>query len=227
MQVQTLESERDEMHDTISKMEIKIETLNANTSKMEEQETELNSLKNETKKLQRSNTNLQRKVDEVVNQNNSLESENQKLQKTIENLRNDARSVDNLEKELNTIEINHYKLDMDNKSLSKQVERLKTQLDETENTLEKSSTKVKGLEREKLKLIRDLEQLHGEQSKFEILETENRKLKQQQSDATQANNNMREELVKEMMKKDELQVRILNAIIIDCRFFKIDSNRRK
>ena len=112
-QVQTLESERDEMLDSISKMEIKIQTLNATASKMEEQETELNSLRNESKKLQRSNTHLQRKVDEVVNQNNSLESENQKLEKTIENLRNESRSIDTLQKELKTSELNNQKLEIE------------------------------------------------------------------------------------------------------------------
>ena len=77
---------------------------------------------------------------------------------------------------------------MDNKSLTKQVERLKTNLEETEVTLEKSASKVKTLEREKLKLNRDLEQQNSQHSKFEMLETENRKLLQQQSDAQQANN---------------------------------------
>ena len=58
------------------------------------------------------------------------------------------------------------------------VERLKQQMEEKEVNLEDLGSKLKNLEREKLKLVRDLEQWNGEQSKLDTFERENRDLMQ-------------------------------------------------
>ena len=95
---------RDDLRDTINKLNIKVETLMQSNAKLEEHEQELAQLKLENKTLQRSNTSLQRKVDEVSTQSASFESENQKFAKTIENFKNTARSVETLEKEIYELE---------------------------------------------------------------------------------------------------------------------------
>merc|ERR1719225_2176636 len=102
--IQQLENERDDLRDTINKLNIKVETLMQSNAKLEEHEQELAQLKLENKTLQRSNTSLQRKVDEVSTQSASFESENQKFAKTIENFKNTARSVETLEKEIYELE---------------------------------------------------------------------------------------------------------------------------
>ena len=56
-------------------------------AKLEEHEQELAQLKLENKTLQRSNTSLQRKVDEVSTQSASFESENLKFAKLLKTLR--------------------------------------------------------------------------------------------------------------------------------------------
>ena len=53
---------RDDLRDTINKLNIKVETLMQSNAKLEEHEQELAQLKLENKTLQRSNTSLQRKV---------------------------------------------------------------------------------------------------------------------------------------------------------------------
>jgi len=199
-----LEAERDDLQDNVNKLKIKIENLNATQGKLDEQEQETNKLKIECKTLQRSNVTFQRKVEEVQAQNSSLESENQKLEKNLENFKNASRSVETLEKELYALEPIKDKLDRDNKSLNKQVERLKQQVEEKEVNLEDLGSKLKNLEREKLKLVRDLEQWNGEQSKLDTFERENRDLMQQRNDERKANMTLREDLVKERMKSEEI-----------------------
>ena len=51
-------------------------------------------------------------------------------------------------------------------------------MEEKEVNLEDLGSKLKNLEREKLKLVRDLEQWNGEQSKLDTFERENRDLMQ-------------------------------------------------
>ena len=228
--IQLLESERDDLRDTINKLNIKVETLTHSNTKLEDYELELTQLKLENKTLQRSNTSLQRKIDEVSTQSLSLESENHKFVKTIENLRNSARSVETLEKEIYELESKKDELDRDNKSLAKQVERLKQQMEEKALNLEDLSSKFKSLEREKFKLVRDLEQVskieyskilkyiclnkitnfnlkqwEQEESKLDALERENRELSQSRNDERKAAMNLREDLVKERMKSDQIQ----------------------
>merc|ERR1712223_465896 len=203
--IQLLENERDDLRDTINKLNIKVETLMQSNAKLEEHEQELAQLKLENKTLQRSNTSLQRKVDEVSTQSASFESENQKFAKTIENFKNTARSVETLEKEIYELESSKDELGRDNKSLTKQVERLKQQMEEKAVNLENLTSKMKIVEREKLKLIRDLEQWYGEQSKMDALERENRELSQSRNDERKSAMNLREDLIKERMKSDQIK----------------------
>ena len=96
-------------------------------------------------------------------------------------------------------------LGRDNKSLTKQVERLKQQMEEKAVNLENLTSKMKIVEREKLKLIRDLEQWDGEQSKMDALERENRELSQSRNDERKSAMNLREDLIKERMKSDQIK----------------------
>lgn len=220
---QQLEGERDELQDTISKLNMTIESLTSTNKKLEEIEAESATLKMDNKTLVRSNTTISRKVNEVVTQNTSLESENQKLEKTIENLRNTARSVETLENEFFELESNKDILDRDNKSLDKQVKRLKQHMEEKEVNLEEMGSKLKTIEREKLKLARDLEQFNGENSKLDGLERENRDLSQQRNDDKKASMKMKEDLVKERIKCDEIN-EALEALHKQLRQLGIDAN---
>ncbi len=95
------------------------------------------------------------------------------MEKTIENFKNAARSVETLEKELYTLESATDQQERNNKSLIKQVDRLKQQMEDKEVSLEELGNKFNNLEREKSKLVRQLDVLAGKQTKMDTLKNEN------------------------------------------------------
>ena len=202
--VALMEMERDDLLDKMGKMSINLENLTASTEKQEEQEQKLSTVNFENNRLTRQNQTLIRKLEEVETENKSLDRENQKLQKTIENLKSTARKVEQLEKENFELESNQHKIDRENKSLFKETERLKQGADVKDVAIEELNSKLIGIEREKNKLVRDLEQWNGEQSKVFELEQENRKLSQSCSVDKKTIIQLRQELVDEKIKCDNL-----------------------
>jgi chromosome segregation ATPase len=202
--VALMEMEREDLLDKMGKMSINLENLTASSEKQEEQEQKLSSVTFENTRLNRQNQTLNRKLEEVETENKSVESENQKLQKTIENLKTTARRVEQLEIENFELESNQHKLDRENKSLLKEADRLKQGGDVKDVLMEELNSKLIGIEREKNKLMRDLEQWNGEQSKVFELEQENRKLTQSCSVDKKTLIQLRHELVDEKIKCDNL-----------------------
>lgn len=202
--VAIMEIERDDLLDKISKMSINLENLTVSSEKMEEQEQKTNSVTFENNKLTRQNQTLNRKLEEIEIENKGLDSENQKLQKTIENLKSTARRVEQLEKENFELESNQHKLDRESKSSVKEIDRLRHDIDIKDVAIEELNSKLIGIEREKIKLKRDLEQWNGEQIKVLELEQENRKLSQSCSMDKKTLIQLRHELVEEKIKFDNI-----------------------
>ena len=199
-----MELERDDLLDQVGKMSINLENLKDTSAKAEEQEQKLNTITFENNKLTRQNQTLHRKVEEIETENRCLDSENQKLQKTIENLKSTARRVEQLEKENFELESNQHKLDREGKSSSKEIERLRQDADVKDIAIEELNSKLISTEREKTKLKRDLEQWNGEQSKVFEMEQENRKLTQSHNVDKRTLIQLRQELVEEKIKYDNL-----------------------
>jgi len=199
-----MELERDDLLDKVSKMSINLENMTVTTEKMEEQEQRASSVTFENNKLTRQNQTLNRKLEEIELENKSLDSENQKLHKTIENLKSTARRVEQLEKENFELESNQHKLDRESKSSNKEIDRLRHDTDVKDVAIEELNSKLIGIERERIKLKRDLEQWNGEQSKVIELEQENRKLSQSCSMDKKTLIQLRHELVEEKIKFDNL-----------------------
>lgn len=199
--IHQLEFEREEQKDTLQKLVIKVDNLSRSLKTVEEQEQKV-SLENN--RLVQQKQTLKRKLSELEAVNNQVESENGKLEKTIDNLRITARHVEQLEKDNITLESNQHKTERENKSLTKEIERLKQDMEVKDVTMEDINSKLINAERQWKKLARDLEQWNEEQAKMSELEQANRKLSQQCSLDKRAIVKLREELVDEKLKCDNL-----------------------
>lgn len=206
--MQQLESERDELREECNRLKIGVDNAAALAKKLEEQEQKVTTVTFENSRYVRQTQSLQRKLEEIEGENKSIEAENQKLLKTIENLKSTARRVEQLEKDNFDLESIQHKIDRENKSLLREVERLKQSVEVKDVMLEEMNSKISVLERDKNKLTRDLETWTSEQSKNLELENENRRLNQQCSVDKRALVKLREELVEEKLKCDNLSQQI-------------------
>ena len=103
-----------------------------------------------------------------------------------------------LEKDNFDLESIQHKIDRENKSLLREVERLKQSVEVKDVMLEDMNSKISVLERDRNKLTRDLETWTSEQSKNLELENDNKR----------ALVKLREELVEEKLKCDNLSQQI-------------------
>ena len=113
-----------------------------------------------------------------------------------------------LEKDNFDLESIQHKIDRENKSLLREVERLKQSVEVKDVMLEDMNSKISVLERDRNKLTRDLETWTSEQSKNLELENDNRRLNQLCSVDKRALVKLREELVEEKLKCDNLSQQI-------------------
>ena len=70
-----------------------------------------------------------------------------------------------LEKENMDLENSHHKLERENKSLNKEVDRLKQSIEVKDANVEDINSKLVNLQKEKIKLVNDLEHWNGQNSK--------------------------------------------------------------
>ena len=200
----SLENERDELRETIGKLRINVDTLSDASKKSEEHELKISSLTSENSRLQRKLHSVNQKLEDLKSEQSSLDAENRAQEKTIATLKANARKMDQLEKENVELEGSQHKMEREQKSLIKEIERIKASIEVKESTIEELHTANVALERENKKMRRDLETSAADSVKVGELQAENRKLAQDNSMDKRSLLKLREELVEEKMRCDQL-----------------------
>ena len=200
--ISTLESERDELKESVGKLKLRAETLSGDKKKTDELEKRMAHLMSENSQLTRKSDSSARKLEDLTSESNSLETENQKLQKTIETMKATTRKVYQLEKDRIELENGQIKLEREHKSLTKEVERMKQVVEVRDANIDELNSNISTLEREKSRLQKDLQHLSGDSSKLAELEQYNRKLVQQCTVDKRNIIQLRESLVEEKLRSE-------------------------
>eukprot|EP00095_Tigriopus_kingsejongensis_P007000 maker-scaffold430_size173499-snap-gene-0.51 protein:Tk07000 transcript:maker-scaffold430_size173499-snap-gene-0.51-mRNA-1 annotation:"PREDICTED: girdin-like" len=202
--IQSLEGEREDLKDTINKMRINMDALEAAARKGDEQENKLSSITLERNRLQRQLESTQKKLDKLSQEHEGLESKNKTLTVTIDSMKTSSRNVKKLEMELVELEVNHDKVQREHWSLSRELERLKHSNSLKETTLVTLNSEVDVLQRERDSLKGEMESWKANADKIESMKIENMKLRQDGSMDKRSLVKLREELVREKLRSEDL-----------------------
>lgn len=202
--IPTLESEREDLKDTINKMRISMDTLEASAKKSDELENKLAALSSDNNRLKRQVQSSAKKLEELGREHTTISNENKALLNNIQNLKANAKNMEKMEKEFYDLDASHDKMKREYNSLTRELERLTQTNELKEVTLIDLQSKVETLQRERDGLERDLEQWKQDSSRIQDLENERRQLVQSGSMDKRSLVKLREELVNEKLKTENL-----------------------
>ncbi|XP_030637695.1 girdin [Chanos chanos] len=166
-------------------------------------ESNLQALKAENQKLSQMLEDMNRKVQNLEAQLQDLEAENQSLQGNVEELRISSRRLEQLETENRAMEQENSQLERDKGRLEKENRRLRQRAEIQEATLDSSSLRQAGLEKENRALAKEVATLRETHTRTKELETENKELLKQAAIDKRTLATLREELVSERLKTQQ------------------------
>ncbi|KAK3861622.1 hypothetical protein Pcinc_032435, partial [Petrolisthes cinctipes] len=199
-----LETEKESQAQQLTLLQKQLVTLKAERSRAEQLELDLLSAGNEVQKKNRSLESVQKKLAGMEKDRNELENENTKLQRTVETLKLSTKKLNELERDLTDMEGTNDRLDRENKSLHKEVSRLRTAMEVKDGLIDEAASKTSTLERDIKRLNKEALHLRGSDNRVRELEKEKREIEQQIITERKTLNCLREDLVSEKVKTQQL-----------------------
>ncbi|XP_047488647.1 girdin-like isoform X5 [Penaeus chinensis] len=199
-----LESEKETQLQQINLLQHELKSLKAQKSRAEQAELELLTAHNEVQKKKRTLDTVQKKLAESEREKAELENENSKLQRTVETLKLSTKKLNDMERDLTELESTNDRLDRENKSLQKEVTRLRNAMEVKDGLIDDAASKISTQERDIKRLNKDVEQFRTSDNRVRELEKEKRELEQQMMTERKTLSCLREDLVAEKVKTQQL-----------------------
>ncbi|XP_042859655.1 girdin-like isoform X2 [Penaeus japonicus] len=199
-----LESEKETQLQQINLLQQEMTSLKAQKSRAEQAELELLTANNEVQKKNRTLDTVQKKLAESEKEKAELENENSKLHRTVETLKLSTKKLNDMERDLTELESTNDRLDRENKSLQKEVSRLRNAMEVKDGLIDDAASKISTQERDIKRLNKDVEQFRTSDNRVRELEKEKRELEQQMMTERKTLSCLREDLVAEKVKTQQL-----------------------
>ncbi|XP_047652165.1 protein Daple isoform X3 [Phacochoerus africanus] len=199
-----MERENQELEREKQELRKSVELLKALGKKSERLELSYQSLSAENLRLQQSLDSGGQKAQALERELGQLEAENQALQRDLEALRLANRQLERSDKERKALEQEVAQLEKDKKLLEKEARRLWQQVELKDAVLDDSSAKLSAAEKESRALDKELARCRDAAGRLKELEKDNRDLTKQVTMHTRTLTTLREDLVQEKLKSQQL-----------------------
>ncbi|KAK3591834.1 hypothetical protein CHS0354_007697 [Potamilus streckersoni] len=199
-----LENEKDLLNREIQQLRRSLEAQKSQRTKLEHMELDLMDLDNENQKLQKTLEITTKRVEHLEKDNSELESENENLQEKIESMKFSQKRLDELNKDNTELEEQIQRIGKEKSVLEKENKRLKVSNETKETALEELREKYNSLDKDYKNLKRLTEVQKDTSVKVKDMEKEHRDLIQQVSVEKKTVSTLREDLVNEKIKTQQL-----------------------
>ncbi|XP_062573805.1 girdin-like isoform X5 [Saccostrea cucullata] len=199
-----VENEKDSLNRELQHLKKSLEVQKNLRTKQEQMELDLLDLDNENQRVQKSLEITTKRVQQLEKDNSDLEMENEKLQKTIEKMKISNKRLNETEKQVSELEEEMRKVNKEKSTLEKENKRVKQTLDLKESAYDDISAKHSALNRELKSLKKSVESQRDTTAHVRELEKENREAKQQCAMHQRTVATLREDLVNEKIKSQNL-----------------------
>ncbi|KAK3093661.1 hypothetical protein FSP39_018593 [Pinctada imbricata] len=199
-----VENEKDSLNREIQQLKRSLEAQKSVQNKNEQMELDLMDLDNENIKLQKSLEITTNRVQQLERDNSDLELENEKLQKVIEKMKMSNKRLEDMEKQSTELEEEISTLKRSKNVMEKENKRLKHSVELKDNSLDDLSAKFSALERDHRSLKTSASAHKDTTTRVRDLEKENRELFQESSMHKKTVSTLREDLVNEKIKSQQL-----------------------
>ncbi|XP_036094523.1 protein Daple isoform X4 [Rousettus aegyptiacus] len=202
--VAQIERENRELEREKEELRKNVELLKALGKKSERLELSYQSASAENLRLQQSLESSGQKAQALQRELGELEAENQALQRDREALRLASKQLERFEADRKALEQEAAQLEKDKKLLEKEVKRLWQQVELKDVVLDDSAAKLSAAERDCRALDKELARCRDAASRLRELEKDNRDLTKQVTMHTRTLTTLREDLVLEKLKSQQL-----------------------
>ncbi|XP_036986112.2 protein Daple [Artibeus jamaicensis] len=199
-----IERENQELEREKEELRKNVELLKALSKKSERLELSYQSLSAENLRLQQSLESSGQKSQALERELSDLETENQTLQRDLEAQRLTNKQLERSETDRKALEQELAQLEKDKKLLEKEVKRLWQQVELKDAVLDDSTAKLAAAEKESRALDKELARCRDAAAKLKELEKDNRDLTKQVTMHTRTLTTLREDLVLEKLKTQQL-----------------------
>ncbi|KAL3873251.1 hypothetical protein ACJMK2_036390 [Sinanodonta woodiana] len=199
-----LENEKDLLNREIQQLTRSLEAQKTQRTKLEHMELDLMDLDNENQKLQKTLEITTKRVEHLEKDNGELESENENLLEKIETMKYSQKRLDELNKDNSELEEQIQKIGKEKSLLEKENKKLKVSNETKETALEELREKYNSLDKDYKNLKRLSEVQKDTNVKVKDMEKEHRDLIQQVSVEKKTVSTLREDLVNEKIKTQQL-----------------------
>ncbi|XP_048734399.1 girdin-like isoform X3 [Ostrea edulis] len=204
LRIAEVENEKDALNRELQHLKKSLEVQKNLRTKQEQMELDLLDLDNENQRVQKSLEITTKRVQQLEKDNSDLEMETEKLQKTIEKMKISNKRLLETEKQVSELEEEVRKLNKEKSALEKEKKRVKQTLDLKESVFDDISAKYSALDREHKSVKKSLESQKDMVTHTRELEKENREVKQQCGMHQRTLATLREDLVNEKIKSQNL-----------------------
>ncbi|KAM6171736.1 protein Daple isoform 1-T1 [Erethizon dorsatum] len=194
---QQLEREKEELRKNVDLLKVL-------SKKSERLELSYQSVSAENLRLQQSLESSSHKSQALERELSELEAEHQVLRRDLEALRLTNKQLERAEKDKKALEQEVAQLEKDKKLLEKEAKRLWQQVELKDAVLDDSTAKLSAAEKESRALDKELARCRDAASKLKELEKDNRDLTKQVTMHTRTLTTLREDLVLEKLKSQQL-----------------------
>ncbi|XP_059229497.1 protein Daple isoform X5 [Mustela nigripes] len=199
-----IERENQELEQEKEELRKNVELLKALSKKSERLELSYQGVSAENLRLQQTLESSGQKAQALEQELRDLEAENQALQRDLEALRLANKQLERSEKDRKALEQEVAQLEKDKKLLEKETKRLWQQVELKDAVLDDSTAKLSAAEKESRALDKELARCRDAASKLKELERDNRDLTKQVTVHTRTLTTLREDLVLEKLKSQQL-----------------------
>ncbi|XP_044085911.1 protein Daple isoform X1 [Neovison vison] len=199
-----IERENQELEREKEELRKNVELLKALSKKSERLELSYQGVSAENLRLQQTLESSGQKAQALEQELRDLEAENQALQRDLEALRLANKQLERSEKDRKALEQEVAQLEKDKKLLEKETKRLWQQVELKDAVLDDSTAKLSAAEKESRALDKELARCRDAASKLKELERDNRDLTKQVTVHTRTLTTLREDLVLEKLKSQQL-----------------------
>ncbi|KAL1790173.1 Daple isoform X1 [Sigmodon hispidus] len=199
-----IETENQQLEQEKEELRRNVELLKALSKKSERLELSYQSVSAENLRLQHSLESSTHKSQALERELSQLEAERQSLKRDLETLQLTSKQLEGAEKDRKALEQEVAQLEKDKKLLEKETRRLWQQVELKDAVLDDSAAKLSAAEKESRALDKELARCRDAASKLKELEKDNRDLTKQVTVHTKTLSTLREDLVLEKLKSQQL-----------------------
>ncbi|KAM6200910.1 protein Daple isoform 2-T2 [Rhynchocyon petersi] len=202
--VAQLERENQELEREKEELSRSVELLKALGKKAERLELSYQGTSAENLRLQQALDSSSQRSQALESELRQLEVEHQALQRDLEALQLSHKQLERSEQDSRALEQEVAQLEKDKKALEKEAKRLWQQVELKDAVLDDSTARLSAAERESRALDKELARCRDAASKLKELEKDNRDLTKQVTMHTRTLTTLREDLVQEKLKSQQL-----------------------